>query len=147
MEETFVTKILDQDISLYGESKLTEIIKQQPEYILLPEEQKNILLPEGKDSFIIDRVLCTGKVMWSVSIDAREWGIKSFGISIQDVQISADVEIMGFDSEDNDIYFSIDDIELKTEDFTIIDKMEYTKGMLTPDNIEIDFNKKEIEIS
>lgn len=147
MEETFVTKILDQDISLYGENKLSEIIKQQPEYIVLPEDKKKILLPEGKDSFIIDRVQCTAKVNWSVSIDAREWGIKSFGISIQDVQISMDVEIAGFDSDDNYMYFSIDDIELNTKEFTIIDKMEYTRGMLAPDSIEIDFNKKEIEIS
>jgi hypothetical protein len=58
-----------------------------------------------------------------------------------------DVEIAGFDSDDNDMYFSIDDIELNTKEFTIIDKMEYTRGMLAPDYIEIDFNKKEIEIS
>lgn len=86
-------------------------------------------------------------IKWSAEIDAREWGIKDICTIIHSV--SGSIEYSYYADDDLECNTLIEkEIEFTGDGFTIKDEdFKFKNGMLEPNDIEVDFEKKTITIS
>ena len=93
----------------------------------------------------IEDKTATATVKWSLDFEAREWGLKSIDISIQDVALEIDYEY--YESQDEADETIIKDTYTYDGSFEIVNRIEITSGCICPNNLEIDFTKKQIIVS
>lgn len=85
-------------------------------------------------------------VNWSVDIETREWGIKDINWKVTD--IGGDFEIVYFDANGDEKEREY--VEFEPDQFRDKFKMEAeitARGMLSVDNIEIDYSDMSVEVS
>ena len=152
----FENKLVRENISIYYDDYLTNIIQNMPEYMALSESVKMALLPEGKDSFEFDETSATAYVLWNAEIETRGWGIKGISANVKSVDVTLYFKIIGFTPDDEEVEFE-GEIEIssatqkpgaKYETFDVVVKDDdiAASGLYTIDNLDVDMKNRVIEV-
>ena len=80
-------------------------------------------------------------VEWNTDIEERSWGINS--IKAEVINVSGTIQVEYLETE-NTVNL---DFNANQEGFTIESEIEFSGGVLIPDNIEIDFATKKVVVS
>jgi hypothetical protein len=81
-------------------------------------------------------------IKWSVEIEAREWGIKGITSIIHSIEINAKYEY--YDDLDE---LQFGDLDIRVNEFKLVDEMSLKGDTLQPTNVEVDFLNMKITIS